>query len=38
MAHANAFFLDARSSFVTGQAIMVCVGSSLGARESHAQT
>ena len=35
MAHAIAFFLDERSSFVTGQAIMVCGGSSLGARESY---
>ena len=30
--------LDERSSFVTGQAIMVCGGSSLGARESYAQS
>ena len=35
MAHAIAFFLDERGSFVTGQAIMVCGGSSLGARESY---
>jgi NAD(P)-dependent dehydrogenase (short-subunit alcohol dehydrogenase family) len=32
MAHAIAFFLDERSSFVTGQALLVCGGSSLGAR------
>ena len=36
MAHAIAFFLDRRSAFVTGQALMVCGGSSLGAREHHA--
>ena len=32
MAHAIAFFLDRRSSYVTGQALLVCGGSSLGAR------
>ena len=36
MAHAIAFFLDRRSAFVTGQALMVCGGSSLGAREHDA--
>ena len=34
MAHAIAFFLDAGSGFVSGQALMVCGGSSLGNRES----
>ncbi len=36
MAHAIAFFLDEQSGFVSGQALMVCGGSSLGARESYA--
>ena len=36
MAHAIAFFLDPRASFVTGQSLMVCGGSSLGARETYA--
>ena len=36
MAHAIAFFLDAESGFISGQAIMVCGGSSLGNRESYA--
>ena len=34
MAHAIAFFLDEQSAFVTGQALIVCGGSSLGNRES----
>lgn len=34
MANAIAFFLDERSSFVTGQSLLVCGGSSLGAREN----
>ena len=36
MAHAIAFFLDRESGFISGQALMVCGGSSLGNRESYA--